>query len=131
MEGIFGILTVSKWLAILRIGVGLWWLKSFLHKTHREFVNGHMANWTLALAGNNTSETYGKLIKRLVEPNKCWFPYLTFSSPGFDLWLPDTLGSDWSSVYEPELPLVSRGKTDQGQIRSIPATSVNRVKTLI
>ena len=57
MEGIFGILTVSEWLAILRIGVGLWWLKSFLHKPHREFVNGQMANWTLALADNNPSET--------------------------------------------------------------------------
>ncbi|MGB7117129.1 MAG: MauE/DoxX family redox-associated membrane protein [Anaerolineales bacterium] len=76
MEGIFGILTVSEWLAILRIGVGLWWLKSFLHKPHREFVNGQMANWTLALADNNPSETYGKLIKRLIEPNKRWFPYL-------------------------------------------------------
>ena len=76
MEGIFGILTVSEWLAILRIGVGLWWLKSFLHKPHREFVNGQMANWTMALADNNPSEIYGKLIKRLVEPNKRWFPHL-------------------------------------------------------
>jgi hypothetical protein len=60
MEGIFGILKVSEWLAILRIGVGLWWLKSFLHKPHREFVNGQMANWTMALADNKLSETYGK-----------------------------------------------------------------------
>jgi uncharacterized membrane protein YphA (DoxX/SURF4 family) len=34
-----------------------------------------MANWTMALADNNPSEIYGKLIKRLFEPNKRWFPY--------------------------------------------------------
>lgn len=76
METLFGILTVEQWLAILRIGIGLWWLKSFLHKPHRKFVSGQMVNWTLALADNHPSPAFGRLIKGLVEPNAAWFPYL-------------------------------------------------------
>ena len=76
MEDIIGFLTIQEWLAILRIGVGLWWLKSFLHKPHKKFVQTGMVKWTLALADNHPSETYGRFIKRLVEPNARWFPYL-------------------------------------------------------
>ena len=43
MNTLFGILTVEQWLALLRIGIGLWWLKSFLHKPLRQFVSGQMA----------------------------------------------------------------------------------------
>ena len=76
MDTLFGILTVEQWLAILRIGIGLWWLKSFLHKPHRKFVSGQMTNWTLALADNHPVPAFGGAIKRLVEPNASWFPYL-------------------------------------------------------
>jgi thiosulfate dehydrogenase [quinone] large subunit len=76
MEDIFGFLTVSQWLAILRIGIGLWWLKSFLHKPLRKFVDGQMVDWTLALADNHPIPAYGRLIRRMVEPNRSWFPYL-------------------------------------------------------
>ncbi len=76
MQDIFGFLTVNQWLAILRIGVGLWWLKSFLHKPHREFVSGQMVNWTVALADNHPMPAYGRLVKGLVAPNASWFPYL-------------------------------------------------------
>jgi thiosulfate dehydrogenase [quinone] large subunit len=76
MEDLFGFLTVNQWLAILRIGIGLWWLKSFLHKPHKRFVSGQMANWTVALAENHPVPAFGKLIKGLVAPNAAWFPYL-------------------------------------------------------
>ena len=76
MEDIFGLLTVSQWLAILRIGIGLWWLKSFFHKPLRKFVDGQMVDWTLALADNHPVPTYGRLIRKMVEPNRAWFPYL-------------------------------------------------------
>jgi thiosulfate dehydrogenase [quinone] large subunit len=79
METMFGILTVEQWLAILRIGVGLWWLKSFLHKPLKKFVSGQMADWTLDLADNHPSPTFGKIIRRLVEPNRTWFPYLVLA----------------------------------------------------
>jgi thiosulfate dehydrogenase [quinone] large subunit len=47
---LFELLTTNQWLAILRIGIGLWWLKSFLHKPHKRFVSGQMTGWTIALA---------------------------------------------------------------------------------
>ncbi len=76
METLFGILTVEQWLAILRIGIGLWWLKSVLHKPLRKFVSGQMVNWTLALADNHPVPAYGKFIKAIVTPTASWFPYL-------------------------------------------------------
>jgi thiosulfate dehydrogenase [quinone] large subunit len=80
MEGIFGFFTVSQWLAILRIGIGLWWLKSFFHKPLRKFVEGQMVDWTIALADNHPIPAYGGLIRRMVEPNRSWFPYLILLS---------------------------------------------------
>jgi thiosulfate dehydrogenase [quinone] large subunit len=76
MDTLFGLLTVEQWLAILRIGIGLWWLKSFLHKPHRKFVSGQMTNWTMALGDNHPVPAFGGAIKRLVEANASWFPYL-------------------------------------------------------
>jgi thiosulfate dehydrogenase [quinone] large subunit len=79
METLFGVLTVEQWLAILRIGIGLWWLKSVLHKPLRKFVDGQMANWTIALADNHPVQAYGRVIKATVEPNRSWFPYLVLA----------------------------------------------------
>jgi thiosulfate dehydrogenase [quinone] large subunit len=79
MEGIFGIFTVNEWLAILRIGIGLWWLKSVLHKPLKQFVSGQMVNWTVALAENHPVPAYGRLIKAAVAPNASWFPYLVLA----------------------------------------------------
>jgi thiosulfate dehydrogenase [quinone] large subunit len=79
MDTLFGILSVEQWLAILRIGIGLWWLKSLLHKPLREFVSGQMTGWTIALAENHPVPVYGKLIKKTVEPNASWFPYLVLA----------------------------------------------------
>jgi len=76
MQDIFGFLSVEQWLALLRIGIGLWWLKSVLHKPLRKFVSGQMVGWTLALADNHPVPAFGRAIKGLVEPNASWFPYL-------------------------------------------------------
>jgi len=73
---LFNFLTVDQWLAILRIGIGLWWLKSFFHKDLRSFVTKGMANWTVALAENHPVEPFGKLISNMVDKNRSWFPYL-------------------------------------------------------
>jgi thiosulfate dehydrogenase (quinone) large subunit len=80
MEDIFGFLTVAQWLAVLRIGIGMWWLKSFWHKPHKRFVGGQMVNWTVALADNHPVPAYGRLIKGLVSPNAAWFPYLILAA---------------------------------------------------
>jgi len=79
MSDIFGFLSVEQWLALLRIGVGLWWLKSVLHKPLKKFVSGQMVNWTVALAENHPVPTFGKLIKNTVVPNASWFPYLVLA----------------------------------------------------
>jgi thiosulfate dehydrogenase [quinone] large subunit len=76
MDDTFGFLTGSQWLALLRIGIGLWWLKSILHKPFKKFVNGQMVNWTVALADNHPVPAFGKAIKGIVAPYVSWFPYL-------------------------------------------------------
>jgi thiosulfate dehydrogenase [quinone] large subunit len=79
MSDIFGFLSGQQWLAILRIGVGLWWLKSFFHKPLHEFVQGQMADWTIALADNHPLPAFGGMIKSLVGGNRSCFPYLVLS----------------------------------------------------
>lgn len=76
MDDLFGFLAGEQWLALLRIGVGLWWLKSVLHKPLRKFVSGQMVNWTVALAENHPVPAFGNVIKSTVAPNASWFPYL-------------------------------------------------------
>ena len=79
MDTLFGLLSIEQWLALGRIGIGLWWLKSVLHKPLRKFVDNQMADWTLALAENHPVPAYGRLIKATVEPNRSWFPYLVIT----------------------------------------------------
>ncbi len=76
MQDIFGFLNANQWLAILRIAVGLWWIKSVLHKPLREFVEGQMADWALSLADNHPIPFIGSIMRRLIAPNRSWFPYL-------------------------------------------------------
>jgi thiosulfate dehydrogenase [quinone] large subunit len=73
---IFGWLTTQQWLAILRIAIGLWWIKSVLHKPLRSFLNDGMADWTIKLADNHPIPVFGRMIKSLVGRNRGWFPYL-------------------------------------------------------
>ncbi len=77
---IFNFWPFEQWMALLRIGIGLWWLKSFLHKPHKKFVSGQMVNWTLALADNHPVQAFGKTFRALVEPNAGWFPYLILAA---------------------------------------------------
>lgn len=75
MTDIFGFLEVSNWLAVLRIGIGLWWLKSFIHKPHKKFVEGQMADWTISLAENHPFQLYGRFVKNVVESSRSWIAY--------------------------------------------------------
>lgn len=79
MRDIFGFLEVQQWLAILRIAVGLWWIKSVLHKPLRNFLDESMVSWTLSLADNHPVPAYGSLIRKTIEPNASWFPYLVIA----------------------------------------------------
>lgn len=73
---IFGWLSTQQWVAILRIAIGLWWIKSVLHKPLRRFLAHGMADWTVSLAENHPVPAYGTFIKALVGRNRGWFPYL-------------------------------------------------------
>jgi thiosulfate dehydrogenase [quinone] large subunit len=66
----------EHWLAVLRIGIGLWWIKSVFHKNLRNFVSGGMVEWTTDLAASHPWGGYGTAIKRLVTGGAAWFPYL-------------------------------------------------------
>ena len=79
MTDIFGFMPVEKWLAVLRIGLGLWWLKSFFHKPLKEFVGGQMVDWTVQLADNHPVEAFGRMLKAMIVPNRAWFPYLVLA----------------------------------------------------
>lgn len=79
MSDIFGLLEIEQWLALLRVAVGLWWLESVRHKPLRKFVTGQMVDWTLALAENHPVPLYGNFIRRLVGPNRSWFPYFNLA----------------------------------------------------
>ncbi len=79
MQDVFGFLEVGQWLALLRIAIGLWWVKSVLHKPLRNFLDESMVSWTLSLADNHPVPAYGKIIRRTVEPNASWFPYLVIA----------------------------------------------------
>ena len=72
----FGWLTTQQWLAILRIAIGLWWIKSVLHKPLKSFLDHGMADWTIKLADNHPVPAFGGVIKSLVGRNRSWFPYL-------------------------------------------------------
>jgi len=76
MTDILGWLTVEQWLAFLRIAVGLWWLESVRHKDLRRFLQSEMVRWSLSLADQHPLPFYGRLMRRLIEPNARWFPYL-------------------------------------------------------
>lgn len=65
MYDIFGWLTLDKWLAILRIGVGLWWLESVRHKNLSDFLRGGAMNWVESLTIDHPIRPFAAAIQRL------------------------------------------------------------------
>jgi thiosulfate dehydrogenase [quinone] large subunit len=72
---VIGFLTIAQWLAVLRIGIGLWWLKSVFHKNIPQFLEKGMISWSVSLAENHPVEGYGRFMKNLLLRTKTWFPY--------------------------------------------------------
>ncbi len=69
-------LTTAHWLAIMRIIIGLWWIKSVLHKEYPKFVKTGMMNWTLSLLDNHPVPAFAAVIRRIITFNPTVFPYL-------------------------------------------------------
>src|SRR5947209_20341136 len=63
MKDIFGWLTLKEWLAILRIGVALWWLESVRHKNIPEFVRGGSMGWVESLTAKHPWPAFANLIR--------------------------------------------------------------------
>jgi thiosulfate dehydrogenase [quinone] large subunit len=59
-----GLLSDGQWLAILRIGVGLWWLESVRHKDLAGFLRGGSMGWVESLTQDHPIPSYAALIRR-------------------------------------------------------------------
>ncbi|WP_128431756.1 DoxX family protein [Streptomyces cyaneus] len=46
-------LTGAEWLAVLRIGLGLWWLESWRHKDKKSWFEGSGIAWAADVAGKH------------------------------------------------------------------------------
>src|SRR5215211_700740 len=60
----WGWLTLAEWLAILRIGVGLWWLESVRHKDLRNFLRGGAMGWVESLTKDHPIKPFARTIQR-------------------------------------------------------------------
>jgi thiosulfate dehydrogenase (quinone) large subunit len=63
MHDIFGRLTDQQWLAILRIGVGLWWLESVRHKDVGGFLRGGSMGWVESLTVDHPIPAFAALVR--------------------------------------------------------------------
>ena len=61
---IFDWLTYAEWFAILRIGVGLWWLESVRHKNLRDFLGGGSMGWVESLTKDHPVPVFARMVQR-------------------------------------------------------------------
>lgn len=64
MKDALGWLTLHEWLAILRIGVGLWWLESVRHKDLPNFLRGSAMNWVESLTVKHPLPAFAGVVRR-------------------------------------------------------------------
>ena len=76
MNIVFDFLSMDQWLAVLHIGLGLWWIKAVLHKPYPHFLKGQMADWTIVLAENHPFPFLAMPIAVMVHKSRSWFPCL-------------------------------------------------------
>jgi thiosulfate dehydrogenase [quinone] large subunit len=57
------LLSDQQWLAVLRIGVGLWWLESVRHKDLRSFARGGSMGWVESLTVDHPIPAFASLIR--------------------------------------------------------------------
>ena len=60
---IFDWLTVLEWLAIMRIGLGLWWLESVRHKNIPDFIAGGSMGWVDSLTKDHPIPAFANMIR--------------------------------------------------------------------
>jgi thiosulfate dehydrogenase [quinone] large subunit len=62
---IFDWLTLAEWLAVMRIGLGLWWLESVRHKNLRDFVAGGSMGWVDSLTKDHPVPAFANTVRSL------------------------------------------------------------------
>ena len=60
----------------MRIGIGLWWIKSVLHKEYPKFVKTGMISWTNSLLDNHPVPAFAGVIRRIINFQPAVFPYV-------------------------------------------------------
>jgi len=63
VHDIFGWLIDEQWLALLRIGVGLWWLESVRHKDLKSFARGGSMGWVESLTADHPIPAFAALVR--------------------------------------------------------------------
>ncbi|AWE50883.1 DoxX family membrane protein [Streptomyces nigra] len=61
-------LTGAQWLAVLRIGLGLWWLESWRHKDRRSWLAGSGIAWAADIAAEHRWPAVRTGFRRVVAP---------------------------------------------------------------
>jgi len=63
-------LTAAQWAAVLRIGLGLWWLESFRHKNLTAWIKRQSGiNWAADIAAKHRWAAVGKGFDAVVRPH--------------------------------------------------------------
>jgi thiosulfate dehydrogenase [quinone] large subunit len=72
---------VDEWLAVLRIGIGLWWLESWRHKNKEAwFERGAGINWAASVAEKHPWPFVAKTFDRVVAPRPRTMAYIVVFS---------------------------------------------------
>ncbi|MCX4787692.1 DoxX family membrane protein [Streptomyces sp. NBC_01221] len=66
----------AEWIAVLRIGLGLWWLESWRHKNKRDWFTGGGINWAAGVAAKHRWSLVRQGFDRVVKPYPRLMAYL-------------------------------------------------------
>ena len=70
-------MSAEHWLAVLRIGLGLWWVESFRHKDKRAWLErGAGISWAASIAEKHRWQVVNRGFKSVVEPRPKQMEYL-------------------------------------------------------
>lgn len=85
-------LDAAQWVAVLRIGLGLWWLESVRHKNLEAWTQRNAGiNWAGDIAAEHRWKFVGRVFDKTVRPHPKLFTYLVLLSE-FALGVGLTLG---------------------------------------
>ncbi|KUL51044.1 DoxX family protein [Streptomyces sp. NRRL F-4489] len=69
-------LTGAEWAAVLRIGLGLWWLESWRHKDKKTWFAGGGIQWAAGIAAEHRWSAVRTSFDRLVRPRPRLMAYI-------------------------------------------------------